>query len=283
MNRTRTLGVALVASIGIAGAGAFTATASPAGPTLTDSPTAGATTLSDDAKQGLAFTREEERMSRDLYQHFSDKYDEARPFSNITGAEARHFASVGVLLDRYDLTDPAAGKAAGTYADPELQKLYDQWKAQGDSSLAAAYEVGVDLERRDIADLTDMANASLPSDVSAVYARLLNGSENHLAAFTAATQGTSPSQCDGQGPARDGTGQGNGAGQGANARMGTGQRQGPQSRASQGNAPAGGAQQGDCEGTGPNRTGDATASTSSGNGYGRTGERAADCALAASS
>lgn len=281
MHRTQTLGVTLIASVGFAGASAFTAYASPTGPTLPASPTASIATLSDEAKQDLAFAREEERMARDLYQHFSDKYDEARPFSNIKGAESRHFAGIGILLDRYDLPDPAAGKKAGTYADPELQKLYDQWKAQGDSSLAEAYEVGVDLERRDIGDLKDMAAASLPSDVSGVYERLLKGSENHLAAFTAVTQGTTPSQCDGQGPARDGTGQGCGGGQGKNARLGNGQ--GPHGRAGQGDPPAGGAQRGDCDGTGPGRTGDAMKSTSNGNRYARTGERPADCPLTESS
>lgn len=294
MARTHRIAVALVACVGLGGTGALSAFASSNSPTPSASSSPPVSTLSEDAKKDLAFTREEERMARDLYQRFADKYDQARPFSNIVNAEARHFESVGILLSRYDLTDPASGKSAGKYAEAELQKLYDQWKAQGDKSLAEAYKVGVDLETRDIADLKDVANASLPSDVRGVYQRLLNGSESHLAAFTAATQGTtlgasggqSPmgaGQCDGPGKGQAGnaSGQCDGSGQ---ARKGQGQGQGRHA-----NGPASRAQlDRDCDGSGPGPgcgglNAKSNSSTGNPNGYGRTGERPAGCPLVAGS
>lgn len=139
--------------------------------------------------QSLQAMREEERMARDLYRAFAAKYDGALPFSNIATSEQRHFDAVGVLLDRYDVADPAAGKGAGSYANAEVQKLYDAWLAEGNGSLAKAFAVGVKLETADIGDLKDAINAVSAADVKQVYTRLLNASEHHLAAFQAAASG----------------------------------------------------------------------------------------------
>lgn len=197
-------------------------------------------------------------MARDLYKAFADRYDGAAPFANITRSEGRHYDAVGVLLDRYDVTDPSAGKAAGTYAFPEIQKLYDGWLAEGNASVAAAYGVGVELETADIADLKAAINEHTEADVDQVFGSLLNGSEHHLAAFQAAVDGKVLGTHDGTGqmnrwggPAERPNGLGNGAGQG---RMGKGGQ---------------GGQGGQGAGMGP---GDGT-------GYGVTGERPADCPL----
>lgn len=45
--------------------------------------------------------------------------------SRITKSEDRHYDAVGVLLDRYGVSDPSAGRSAGSYAFPEIQKVYD--------------------------------------------------------------------------------------------------------------------------------------------------------------
>ncbi len=244
MNRTRTF-IALAASAGIVSAG-LAATAAYA--ESTPSPTATSVSvgsLSADVQADLAFAREEERMARDLYDYFADTYDQARPFSTIVRSETQHFDTIGGLLIRYDVADPAAGLPAGTYTNAAIQELYDDWKAQGDLSLAEAYKVGVELENRDIADLEDMSSGALPSDVAAAYANLLRGSENHLSAFTAATEGTV-------------------LGAGAGSQYGTANGRGTS------NGLAGGNRQ---QATGQ-AVGDA-----SGTGYARTGEPSADCPL----
>jgi hypothetical protein len=155
--------------------------------TITSSAPSAATDSS--VASALTFSREEERMARDLYAALADTYDGARPFSMVTISEDRHFDAVGVLLDRYDVTDPSAGKAAGTYADPAIQKLYDGWLAEGRTSLEDAYRVGVELEQRDIADLDKSIAADLPADVDTVLGRLLQGSKHHLAAYQRAVDG----------------------------------------------------------------------------------------------
>ncbi len=235
-------------AIGVLG-GMSMSTATAGTPTPNPTPRSGAhlpapaASITDQEKTDLAFTREEERMARDLYQAFANKYDQARPFSNIVRSEQQHYTMTGLLLQRYGLADPSAGKKPGTYADPKLQELYEGWLAQGNKSLAEAYKVGVALEKRDIGDLVDLVARSEAADIKQVYANLLKASEHHLRAFTAATQGKTVGMQQGRG------------GQG---RQWRGQPQGPQ-----------GQQQGPGMGQrGPGQ-----------GGYGRTGQRPVDCPM----
>ncbi len=163
--------------------------AQPVGVTTT-SPAAPATaatvaSLSSDEIAGLVFSREEERLARDLYTLLADRYD-ARPFSMIAASEQKHFDAVGTLLARYGIADPSAGAQPGVYADPALQALYDGWKADASVSLSAAYAVGVQLEKRDIADLQRLQDATARADLDRVYAQLEKGSWRHQAAFSGA-------------------------------------------------------------------------------------------------
>ncbi len=192
--------------------GTLTATAaSPAPTSAFGSATASVSTVSTDSPAfaaDLAFAREEERMARDLYAALAQMYGGAAPFANITISEQRHFDAVGRLLAGYGIADPSAGLAPGSYADETIQQLYDGWLEQGSESLAAAYQVGIELETRDISDLEATIAAIDAADVDAVLGRLLEGSRHHLQAFRSAAAG--------------GTGTGHGAGPG----VGGGQRPG---------------------------------------------------------
>jgi len=151
--------------------------------------TAPSATTDSGVASALAFSREEERMARDLYAALAAKYDGARPFSMITNSEDRHFDAMGALLTKYKVTDPSAGKAAGVYAIPAIQDLYDSWLTKGSTNIQAAYQVGVDVEKRDIADLNKSIAANLPADVDTVLGQLLKGSQNHLAAYQRGVSG----------------------------------------------------------------------------------------------
>ena len=140
--RSAAIGVGAFALLG----GAWTAFASPVF-TPTDA------TVSAAVAADLSHMRDEERLARDLYAAIAKQYDNAAPFATITISEQRHYDSMGVLLTRYGVADPSAGKAAGVYSDPELQKLYDTLWAKAKTSINDAYAVGVAVEKADIADL----------------------------------------------------------------------------------------------------------------------------------
>jgi hypothetical protein len=223
---TRTI-LVVVSAASLVGLAATAQAVLPSEPTTPAPATATATAVDPALAEQLRFTREEERMARDLYAALAREHDGARPMSRITTSEQRHVDEVGLLLDRYGVADPSAGLEAGSYAYPELQRLYDGWLTEGVESLDAAYQVGIELEERDIAGLEAMIEETDQSDVRAVFEHLLAGSQHHLAAFTMAANGTLP---DGAGNGmRYGPGGQNGPGDGKGRGPGMGQmmRQGP--------------------------------------------------------
>lgn len=198
MNRTWITRTA-AAAVAVLGLGiGITAVATAAPPTPTPVASAGVdAALADE----LTYMREEERLARDLYQAISELYpDDATAFSRIATSEQRHFESVGLLLTRYGIADPAANASAGTYADDVLTTLYAELLAKAKGSLADAYGVGVTVEKTDIADLEEiLATSGLPADVRQVMSSLLAGSQNHLAAYTALVDGRTVGAANGTG------------------------------------------------------------------------------------
>jgi hypothetical protein len=137
--------------------------------------------LSTAEEEDLMLLREEEKLARDVYQALFAKWG-VRIFNNIAVSEQRHFDAVGILIERYGLTDPAQA-TAGVFADPDLQQLYYDLIAKGNVSLLDALQVGVAIEEKDIKDLKAAMAITDNKDVLRVYSNLLNGSLNHLAAF----------------------------------------------------------------------------------------------------
>jgi hypothetical protein len=160
----------------------------------------------------LAYMREEEKLARDVYNELSQTWGTGT-FSNIAGSEQRHTDAIAALLGRYGVADPTANKAAGTYANPALQKLHDDLVARGSKSLTEALEVGKLIEQTDIADLDKRIARTTQSDIVAVYKNLRVGSEHHLSAFSRRLTG---------GGAGTGAGMGAGGGRGSGGQAGMG-------------------------------------------------------------
>ena len=156
----------------------------------------------------LTEMREEERLARDLYTQLAASSGEAI-FTRIAGAEQRHLDAVERLMTSQGMSPDAAGNTVGRYAVADLQAAYTTWLSQGRASDQAAYKVGVELEKQDIADLQ---NLKVRSDTTGarVVAALLRGSEHHLAAFTKAVNGDvtgmGPGMSQGMGMGRSGRG-----------------------------------------------------------------------------
>lgn len=140
--------------------------------------------LTAEETQWLGFMREEEKMARDVYQQLFEKWNLAA-FSNISASEDRHFSAVGVLLSRYGAPDPAQNNPAGIYSDTKLSALYSELIAKGTQSIKDAIEVGVLIEKADIADLETALKDTAKLDIKRVFTNLLDGSFNHLEAFEA--------------------------------------------------------------------------------------------------
>jgi len=137
--------------------------------------------LPQSEKDGLVLMREEEKLAGDVYAYFYEKYA-FRPFTNINKSEVQHSNAVLKLLNYFGLEDPMINEA-GKFKNQDIQALYDQLTAAG-STAELALATGAFIEEYDIADLRKLIAASQNDDIKAVYANLLNGSYNHIKAFT---------------------------------------------------------------------------------------------------
>jgi hypothetical protein len=139
-------------------------------------------TLTASQKASLAAMAEEEKLAHDLYVTFAAKYG-TTSFSRISNAETSHLTQVRIVLTRYNITDPTAGQAVGSFTTASTQELYNKLVAQGTASVDAAYAAARTVETTDIADLNKAKTGVSAPDVLSVYAHLLAGSQRHLVAF----------------------------------------------------------------------------------------------------
>ena len=137
--------------------------------------------LSPEETAALLFMREEEKLARDVYNTLYQFWGQS-VFQNIAASEQTHMDRIKLLLDRYNLADPAL--ESGSFADPNLQSLHDQLIAQGSISLVEALKVGAAIEEIDILDLEERIAHSDNEDIQLVFNNLMKGSYSHLNAFT---------------------------------------------------------------------------------------------------
>lgn len=139
--------------------------------------------LSSKEIEGLAYMREKEKLTHDLYAALDSKWN-LRSFGRIAQREEQHSSAITSLLNRYQLSDPAAGRPAGEFRDRGIQTLYRDLLHQGESSPEAALRAGAAAEELSVRDLENASAATDNNDLKLVYSNLLRASENHLRAFT---------------------------------------------------------------------------------------------------
>jgi len=140
--------------------------------------------LSQQEIDELIFTREEEKLARDVYITLYNKWH-LNIFSNISKSEQKHMDAIKKLLDKYNLPDPveSTGDVVGVFVNEEVQELYNQLVERGLKSEVDALKVGMTIEDMDIKDLQEAIDHSTHNDIINVYENLQKGSRNHLRAF----------------------------------------------------------------------------------------------------
>lgn len=143
--------------------------------------------LTSDETEDLLFMREEEKVARDVYITLHEPWGNAI-FANISTSEQRHMDAILKLLNKYKLSDPAAGKLIGEFTDTELQALYAWLIEKGMASEEDALEVGGIIEETDMEDIMEAIEDSKKPDIDSTYESLLCGSRNHLRSFAASLE-----------------------------------------------------------------------------------------------
>jgi hypothetical protein len=133
----------------------------------------------------ITYMREEEKLARDVYLTLYESYP-VPIFDNISASEQRHMDALERLIEKYDLVDPVKDDTVEKFTNSVFTDLYDALVAIGIQSYCDALQVGIYIEELDIKDIEialddDEVEAK---DVRRVLNNLLNGSYNHLSAFT---------------------------------------------------------------------------------------------------
>lgn len=146
------------------------------------------TPLSSTEMEHLLYMREEEKMALDIYQLLSAQW-KLKIFSSISQSEARHSHAMALLLEQYNIPDPALNRAKGVFQNREIDQLYKALAIQGKQSKLEALRVGALIEEVDIRDLDRaIADSSTHPDLVTAYKKLRTGSYHHLRAFTHALE-----------------------------------------------------------------------------------------------
>ncbi len=150
--------------------------------TITTTKTNTTTNLSQEEIDSILFMREEEKLARDVYLTLYDMYG-LDIFKNIAESEQRHMDAVLTLIEKYGLEDPTTNEI-GTFNNPELQQLYDELIEKASNSTIDAILVGALIEEKDIIDINNLIANTTNPEVIEVFQNLVNGSANHLKAFS---------------------------------------------------------------------------------------------------
>lgn len=140
--------------------------------------------LSNEEVGTLVFMREEEKLARDVYRTMFNRWN-LQIFNNIESSEQTHMDTLALMLDIYGISDPVTSDSTGSFTNSALATLYNQLIARGNISVSEAVQVGILIEETDIADLQNAISESTHDDLNRAYENLLQGSINHLRAFTA--------------------------------------------------------------------------------------------------
>jgi hypothetical protein len=166
-----------------------------------------AASLDTDEASHLTFMREEEKLARDVYLTFAERYPESGVFSTIaSGSEQTHADVVRDKLQDYNLPDPNPGtnqlpESIGVFTGEEwgayFTERFNALVASGSESELAALYVGALIEELDMHDIADCPHVMVDAGyrdpcglgytderpLINVYRSLIDGSENHLRAY----------------------------------------------------------------------------------------------------
>lgn len=135
--------------------------------------------LTADEIEFVYAVREDEKVARDLYTAFFEKYS-LKTFSNISRSEANHMRAVEILLEYYEIDFPAAGEY-GVFEDPARQAIYDTLLAKGNTALEG-FRVMAQLEEENIVSYRNVLSDITNPNIKIVIENLGKASENHFKA-----------------------------------------------------------------------------------------------------
>jgi hypothetical protein len=142
------------------------------------------TQLTDIEKEGIQYIHELEKVARDVYLYFYDKWGTSVQ-NVISGSEQNHMDIMKALIDKYNLDDTVESNDHGYFNNGDLQQLYNSLIESGSSSEVDALSTAAMIEEYDIVEIRKYNINTDKEDIVSAYNELTTGSENHLRVFVA--------------------------------------------------------------------------------------------------
>lgn len=136
----------------------------------------------EEEKNGLQYTFEEEKAAFDFYSAMFEKYSE-KVFQNVMSAEKTHQEHVLNLMNELGIDPGSANLPAGEFSQKEVKALYDEMMTIGGYSFTDALRASARYEEKDIDDLRSYLSKAENEKIKTVYGCLDNASQNHLRSF----------------------------------------------------------------------------------------------------
>lgn len=140
------------------------------------------TKLKDIDKEGISYIIEVEKVARDAYQYFYDKWG-IPLMRDISISEQAHMDMVKKLVETYNIDNPTEGNDYGEFTNSQLQQLYYDLIEQGSSSEDDAIAIAAMIEEIDIVDIKRYHEQTENDDIDTTYSDLTIGSRVHLQKF----------------------------------------------------------------------------------------------------
>jgi hypothetical protein len=138
--------------------------------------------LAEAEKTGIAFMLEEEKLARDVYAKFFEKWSLVL-FDTISASEHNHVNAIQTLAEKHGVDISFYKNDMGQFTNPHLLGLFSELSRRGELSLVEALKVAAEIEELDIVDLRRYRAETSNPDIILVYENLERASRNHLRAF----------------------------------------------------------------------------------------------------
>lgn len=135
--------------------------------------------LSKEEINGILYIREEEKLLRDTYLFLQSKWGNPL-FSGMFDATQSHMDAVLLLIQKYNLEDPATKTGVGEFITPEIQSLYYIIKEEGEKSEVDGLRAAAIVQENIVFQLESLLLKTESEDVKLVYEVLAKASRNHL-------------------------------------------------------------------------------------------------------
>lgn len=143
-----------------------------------------ASSLSVQEMQSAQLRREEEKMAQDLYVQFYEQWG-IPTFFNISRSKAKHLESTyDELFEPYGIEDPIKDMTIGVFTNPDIQKMYDEFRMKGMRSPGDAIEVAMMIVEMDLYHRAAGLEFGRDEEFIEVFEHRAKASENHFRSFS---------------------------------------------------------------------------------------------------